>query len=81
MNNLLIVTVTTAAGKPSFNASASLTVEELRTIVRNRFGMQAHDDCHAIPHSFCAGLVPTPAKTDGPRPVSMLINPGHKRAI
>jgi hypothetical protein len=81
MNNQLIVTVTTAAGKPTFSASDSLSVDDLRTIVRDRFGMQVADNSHAIPHSFCAGLVPAPSKGHAPRTISLLVNPRHLRAI
>ncbi len=77
----LIITVTSAKGQPTFTTSAETSPEELRKIVRNRFGLQTAGDAPGVPHSYCGSLVPPAPPSSGPQTISLLSKRGHLRAL
>jgi hypothetical protein len=76
----LILTVTSAEGKPTLNLPGSLPAHEVGKIVRDRFGMQTSGNTPAIAHSYCGALVPPPP-TQKACTISILTRRGHLRGF
>jgi hypothetical protein len=81
MNTKLIITVTSAEGQPTLVLPGSLSTDEVRRVVRDRFGLQNVGNSPALPHNFCGAIVPPPAPNPGPATISMLTYRGHLRVV
>lgn len=87
-NVTTIVVVTTVAGQPSFEMSGRPTFREISVAVKTRYGKQVVSSdgvVAAMPHSFGARIVPTPAEFSETRvadPMQLALNfrrPGDRR--
>jgi len=84
--SVLHVTVTTVEGQPRMQLPGDMSMDQLKETVRNRFGFQVPNGVVALPHSFCANLVPpaerrhTDDSSDAAQPM-FLTQRGHLRVI
>ena len=74
----LIITVTSAEGRPTFSVPGDTARVRIAALIRQRFGMQTGDGW-ALPHSFCGALLP--ALQYDPPQVSFLVQRGHHRVV
>jgi hypothetical protein len=85
MSSQLIITVTSAEGRPRLALPPSTTTDQVREIVARSYGMNAAPGTWMRPHDFCGQIVPPPAdqveRRTAPQAVPFLSQRGHLRAF
>ena len=85
MSSQLIITVTSAEGRPRFALPASTSTDQVREIVARSYGMNAAPDTWMRPHDFCGQIVPPPAeqveRQHAPQAMPFLSQRGHLRGF
>jgi len=86
MQNTLLITITTAQGRPTIEVPASSSHTAISKIVRRLFGAQDNQGTLSLPHSYCGKLtkdvsVPVLSASALSQDQKYLVQPGHLRVF